>query len=283
MADPENQSANQHTVHEGLADVSRWYSTNLIGIPTALLASTEFNQQPHSITIHGTREAHPSLFRLLNEHGHSQEEAAEVFVHYMDMVFGLEKPDPNAPRPKDRRFHASYLKLLQGWGFDSNSAQGAVLKGWVESRFGLVPTFHKEPLQRFPSPSWMVYLEEKMGSRFHNNCINMQLDALYEYCQWSLLRFGKAGLVRLWRGTNSCEEQIVEGKLRDRVCVMRMNNLLSFSQSAERASEFGDWVLETEIPTCKLLFFPGLLNDRVLNGEGEALVIGGLFQVKASY
>ena len=34
---------------------------------------------------------------------------------------------------------ASYLKLLQGWGLDSNSAAGAVLKGWVESRFGIVP------------------------------------------------------------------------------------------------------------------------------------------------
>ena len=37
-------------------------------------------------------------------------------------------------------------------------AAGAVLKGWVESRFGLVPAFHRQRLQRFPSPAWVRYL-----------------------------------------------------------------------------------------------------------------------------
>ena len=59
----------------------------------------------------------------------------------------------------------------------------------------------------------------------------------------------------------------------------RLNNLVSFSLSPERAEEFGDWVLEAAVPCAKILFYPGLLQNRVLNGEGEALVIGGDFDV----
>lgn len=261
---------------------SRWYSTNMVGVPADLLGSVAFNAHPQPLHIAGTREANAGLFRLLGD-ASDQADAADRFAHYMDAVFGLEKPDPAQPRPAERRFRASYLKLLQGWGFDANSAPGAVLKGWVESRFGMTPSFHKAVLDRYPSPAWTGYLEEKFNSRFHNNCINMQLDVLYEYCQWSLTRFGHAPARTLWRGTNHMEEQILGGSLRSRECIMRLNNLVSFSLDAERASEFGDWVLTTAVPACKLLFFPGLLNDRVLNAEGEALVIGGLYRVEARY
>ncbi|GAA5171972.1 NAD(+)--dinitrogen-reductase ADP-D-ribosyltransferase [Viridibacterium curvum] len=261
---------------------SRWYSTNMVGIPADLVASVAFNEHPQALRIAGTREANAGLFRLLDD-AVDQADAADRFAHYMDAVFGLEKPDPTQPRPRERRFRASYLKLLQGWGFDSNSPQGAVLKGWVESRFGITPSFHKSALDRYPSPAWTGYLEEKFNSRFHNNCINMQLDALYEFCQWSLVRFAHPLCRLMWRGTNHMEEQILSGSLRSRECITRLNNLVSFSLDAERASEFGDWVLKSDVPACKLLFFPGLLNDKVLNAEGEALVIGGLYRVEARY
>ena len=261
---------------------SRWYSTNMVGIPADLVGSAAFNTHPQTLHIAGTREANASLFRLLDA-ATDQQDAADRFAHYMDSVFGLEKPDPALPRPPQRRFRASYLKLLQGWGFDANSAPGAVLKGWVESRFGITPIFHKAPLARFPSLAWTEYLEAKFHSRFHNNCINMQLDVLFEFCQWSCTRFGHARKQTLWRGTNNIEEQILAGSLRERRCAMRLNNLVSFSQSAQRAGEFGDWVLKTEVPASKMLFFPGLLNDKVLNAEGEVLAIGGIFDVEARY
>ena len=54
------------------------------------------------------------------------------------------------------------LVLLQGWGLDANGPAGAVLKGWVESRFGIVPIFHKAPLQRFPSAA-CVRLSSLLG------------------------------------------------------------------------------------------------------------------------
>jgi len=262
-------------------DPVEWYCGNLVGVPTRLLASTVFNANPVALTIHGTRETHPGLFRRL-EACTTQQEAGETFGQYMDLHFGHNLPE-DAEDMAPHRFATSYIELLRGWGFDSNSPQGAVLKGWVESRFGLIPSYHKARLQRFPSPAWVAYLEEKASSRFHNNGINFQLDALYEYCQWSLARFGtsQARCLPLWRGTNDGEEQVVQGSLQVRHCVMRMNNLVSFSASHERAEEFGDWILQTEVPVSKLLFFPGLLADSVLGSEREYLVIGGNYAVRA--
>ena len=266
------------------SDPRRWYSTNLVGVPTGVLASPEYNRHAQPLAITGTRETHPGLFALLAGCADAPA-AADVFEHYMEVAFGLGRPDPDAAPAERRRHRSSYLKLLQGWGIESNDPPGAVLKGWVESRFGLVPTFHKAALGRFPSPAWVAYLEEKAGSRFHNNCINLQIDLLYEYCQWTLARFAPLGPspVRLWRGSNRCEEQVVSGALRARRCVMRMNNLVSFSLTRERAETFGDWILEADVPAPKILFYPGLLRGRVLNGEGEVIAIGGDYDVRTAY
>jgi len=256
-----------------------WYCTNLVGLPSPLLASTAFNRHPRPLCIHGTRATNPGLFRLL-EACREQAEAAEVFQHYMALQFNLTDSRTGANETGYRS--CSYVELLRGWGFDSSSPQGAVLKGWVESRFGLIPVYHGERLERFPSAGWLRYLEEKYNSRFHNNCIQLQLDLLYEYSQWSLARFGTrtARHVSLWRGSNDCECQLVEGHLRDGYCTMRLNNLVSFSWAPETAETFGDWLLRANVPRAKLLLFPGLLADHVLCSEGEYLVIGGLYAVK---
>lgn len=266
-------------------DPQRWYSTNLVGLPAGLIASLEFNRHPQRLSIAGTREAHGGLFRLLPQ-ADCLAAAADIFGHYMQLAFGLGRLADDARGSERRRFHSSYLKLLQGWGFDANSPQGAVLKGWVESRFGLIPNYHKAPLARFPSPAWVQYLEEKHGSRFHNNSIHAQLDLLWEYCQWAAGRFGLPAReqVRLWRGVSRSDGQmLVDGRLERGSCVVRLNNLVSFTTSRERAEEFGDWILEAQVPAAKLLYFPGLLNTRLLTGEGEVLALGGLYRVRASY
>lgn len=267
------------------AEPGRWYTTNLVGLPVGLLGSPAFNAHPQPITIAGVRETHRGLFRLLDNAG-DLPAASAVFRHFMEIVFGLAPPEPGASRNPRGRHRSSYLKLLQGWGLDANSAAGAVLKGWAESRFGLVPTFHKAPLGRFPSPAWITYIEEKGSSRFHNNCIHQQLDLLYEYCQWAIARFGQPArdFLTLWRGVNDFNEQrVIAGDRRDRACVLRLNNVVSFSTSRERADEFGDWILEARVPTVKILFFPGLLPGAPLAGEGEVLVIGGEYEVVARY
>lgn len=277
---------------EGFDQPQRWTSTNLVGVSTAWLASTGFNEQAPELHIAGTRETQPGLFALLDRCD-DLTEAREVFVHYLSIAFGLQATERpaigSAASAEPRRWRGSWRRLLQGWGMDANGVAGAVLKGWVESRFGLVPTFHKAPLAHFPSPAWVAYLEEKTSSRHHSNNIHQQLDLLYEFCQWALARFPlpapqmQGPHVRLWRGSNRVEEQLLQGTLRERRCRVRLNNIVSFSLSPEEASCFGDWVFELLVPCSKLLVFPGLLPGQVLQGEQEVIALGGDYDVVARY
>jgi NAD+--dinitrogen-reductase ADP-D-ribosyltransferase len=266
------------------ADPARWYTTNLVGLPPCVVGGTAFNAHPQPLRIAGVREASAGLFALLQGSADALE-ARELFAHFMSLAFALrEAPGPGTGA---RRWRASYLKLLQGWGLDANGAAGAVLKGWVESRFGIVPAFHKAPLQHFPSPAWTAYLEDKASPRWCNNNVFQQLDLLFEFCQWRLARFAwppaEGRHVRLWRGTTPTGEQVVAGSLRARRCTVRLNNLVSFSLSRAQAGCFGDWVLEAWVPLAKLLFVPGLLATRSLEGEGEVLALGGDYEVEARY
>lgn len=257
------------------------HSTNLVGVPTGLLASSAFNEYPIPLHISGTREAHRSLFERLDTVANATE-ASQVFQDYMTVLFGLE----NTPEPGEkRRYRASYLRLLKDWGFDANSPAGAVLKGWVESRFGLFPSFHKEPLRRFNSVAWLNYVEEKMSSRFHNNSIYMQFDVLYEFCQWSLSRFHAIGKkhMRLYRGSNDLREHQLLQQLEGRQALIRLNNLVSFTSQPDIADEFGDNLIEAEVPLAKILFYNDLLQRHPLRGEAEYLVIGGDYKASMTY
>ena len=271
-----------------------WYSTNLVGLPAPLLASQAFNEHPQPLRIAGTREAHAGLFALL-ERSADLNEAREVFVHYLAIAFGL-RPPTEAERAalgaaEGRRWRSSWRRLLQGWGQDANGPAGAVLKGWVESRFGLVPLFHKAPLGRFPSPAWVGYLEEKAASRHHNNGIHQQLDLLFEFSQWAQQRHPgqPAGTghdehhLLLWRGSTRCDEQLVSGQLRERHCTVRLNSIASFSLSRDEAECFGDWLFKLRVPRCKVLLWPGLLPGPLLQGEQEVLALGGEYAVEAVY
>lgn len=258
------------------------HSTNLIGIPTGLLASADFNDHPLPLHIHGTREANPSLFAMLAKAG-SVAEAGTIFQDYMSVVFGFEEEQRlGVDAMGRRRFRSSYLSLLQDWGFDSNNPQAAVLKGWVESRFGLFPTFHKTPLTGFSTPAWIAYAEEKMSSRYHNNCIFLQLDLLYEFCQLVTARFQLHAdrHVRLYRGVNNFDELCSVERLGPRQMILRLNNIVSFTSRRIIAGEFGTYILEAEVPLVKLLFFNDLLPQHALRGEAEYIAIGGNYRVR---
>ncbi len=247
------------------------HSSNLIGLPTGLLASASFNEFPIPLHIRGTREFHAPLFESLKK-AESPDEAGRIFLEYMNDAFGQE-------RRRARRFHASFLQVLDDWGFDSNGQAGAVLKGWVESRFGLFPTFHKKPIRRFNSPAWLTYVEEKMSSRFNNNEILIQFDLLYEFCQWSMLNFLGTRHLVLYRGTNDMNDLVHDAK----TAIVRLNSLTSFTSKRGIADEFGDTIVEVEVPTVKVLFYNELLKPHTLQGESEYLVIGGDYRVKLSY
>ncbi len=287
-----------------------WYATNLVGVPAWVLGSPAFNRAPRPLHIVGTREAHAGLFKLLAGCDTARD-AAEVFMHYLSLAFGLQADAPVTDPSEARRWRASYIRLLQGWGGDSNGPAGAVLKGWVESRFGLVPCHHKGLLGRFPSPAWIAYLEEKATSRFHSNCILQQLDLLYEYCQWTLARFqpfGSTARITLWRGVqrlgahrtwpddavpvvhaavhavthaatdtaiNTAPQRGAGQGAHPGSRVLRFNNLLSFALDPRQAECFGDTVLKVAVPLVKLLYYPGLLPGVPLTGESEVLALGG--------
>ncbi len=261
------------------------HSTNLVGVSTPLLASQAFNDHPLPLHISGVREMNGSLFEMLGE-AEDLEDAGEAFYKYMIAVFGLEpeQREKHQAGQSVRRYRSSFLRLLKGWGYDSNGSEGAVLKGWVESRFGLFPTFHKGPIT-LSSAGWVAYVEEKMSSRFHNNSIYAQLDLVYEFCQWALAKFAAPGAshLQLYRGLNDFSEHRLVERLDKRRSVVRLNSLASFTSLRDIAECFGDTILETAVPLCKVVFFNTLLPTHPLKGEAEYLVIGGDYTVTAAY
>jgi NAD+---dinitrogen-reductase ADP-D-ribosyltransferase len=262
------------------------HSANLVGIPADLLASSAFNDYPMPLHISGVCEMNRNLFDMLAQ-ASDVREAGEAFACYMMAMFGVDPELREGPRGAGgtRRYRSSFLRLLKGWGYDSNGPEGAVLKGWVESRFGIFPTFHKEVIRRISSGVWTTYVEEKMASRFHNNSIYIQLDLLFEFCQWVLARLAAPGQTHLtlYRGINSFHEHHVVEQIDRHNAVMRLNNLTSFSSDREVADCFGDMILTVRAPVAKVVFFNTLLSSHPLKGEDEYLVIGGEYRVTASY
>ncbi len=280
-------------------------STNLVGLPTKFIASADFQDEPLPMHISGVREMNATLFEMLDR-ASDLADAGEAFMCYMVAMFGLEpeQHDSGGTRPGQRRFRSSFLRLVKGWGYDSNGPEGAVFKGWVESRFGIFPTYHKEPIRRIASGAWTTYVEEKMSSLFHSNAIYTQLDLVYEFCQWALEHFPASRIparvaetrphedprsvvpkdthVRLYRGTNSFDEHLILERIDKSNAVVRLNNLTSFSSDRDVASCFGDIILTVDVPLSKLVFFNTLLSKHALNGESEYLVIGGDYRVTAS-
>lgn len=256
------------------------HSTNLVGRPSAFLASPGFNDAPIALHIWGVREMNPALFAMLDQ-AETLVEAGEAFLAYMVAMFGIDPEQREAAPGSRKRFRSSFLRLIQGWGFDSNGPEGAVLKGWVESRFGILPSFHKEIIADIDGPVWQTYVAERMQSRFHDNAILVQLDLLFEFCQWAISRFAFPGQshVTLYRGINAVDRHGILEQPDKRAAVIRLNNLVSFSSDREVADCFGDRILTTRVPLAKVLFFPGLLPSHLLRGEREFLVLGGAFRV----
>ena len=262
------------------------HSTNLLGRSSEWLASCAFNDNPVPLHIEGVREMNRSLFDMLDQAGELRE-AGEAFTCYMMAVFAIDPEQREKARPSAgrRRYRSSFLRLIEGWGFDSNGPEGAVLKGWVESRFGICPSFHKEIIEHVSTRAWVAYVEEKMSSRFHNNAVWVQLDLLFEFCQCAIGRFAYPGQTHLtlYRGINALDEHGIVERIDKRNAVIQLNNLVSFSSDRSIAGCFGDAILTARVPVSKILFFNGLLSSHPLQGEGEYLAVGGEYRVRAEY
>ena len=252
---------------------------NLCNLPPWVIASRHFNDHPQALSIQGVTEANRFLFNKLDDIV-GREERGQIFSDYLSVKFSLHHGQHHTESAR-KSLRNSYLRFLKGWMMDSNSVEGAVLKGWVESRMGISPTFHNGQITGSDSDAHYRYLIDRTSGSKRSNAINAQLDLLYEYCQYELRRNrSEPFLMTLFRGTNGAtEEQILEN-VSKREQIVRLNNLVSFTDEEERAWEFGSIVWQVQVPAAKIFFFDKLLPTCLLKGEGEYLVIGGEYLVK---
>ncbi len=252
---------------------------NRCNIPPVIVGSLRFQQHPVAIEIDNIATLHADLFRQLNEIEHPQERA-ERFQDYMTVHFVLHQLDEAGATKKSKRRKANYLRMVRGWFFDANSREGAVLKSWVESRFGLLTRFHRGPMHQDDNDNYHRFLYDRSTGLYGTNALEAQLDLLYSYCQYELSRqLPDQTHIRLYRGINRLDEHEVLLKGEDKHDQVLLNNLNSFTSERERADEFGDYILEADIPKEKVMFFANLIPG-CLHGEDEHLVIGGVYEVK---
>jgi len=254
-------------------------SFNNCNLPPWVIASRHFNENPQPLEIQGVKDGNRFLFEKLATI-ESQEERALVFNDFMSVKFQLHHWQDQTDTAK-KSIKNSYLRFLRGWMMDSNSVEGAVLKRWVESRMGINPTYHRARISSIHSQEYFDFSVDVMKGSARTNAIQSQLDILYEYCQFELLRkYPGEKSVLLYRGTYDASEHDVIEQTGKRQQIVRLNNLVSFTSDEERAWEFGSTVWEALVPLSKIFFYNDLLPGSIMKGEGEYLVIGGEYRVR---
>jgi len=276
MRPPEN------LYHQNIAedDSRSSCSLNRCNLSPWIIGSDEFQTNPLQVEIDGARSTDAPLFRRLAIITDA-EERSRLFHDYVSVKFGLnEKVEQHG---KSKSVY-SYVNLLRAWGADSNRQAGAVLKSWVESRFGILATYHNGRLADNAAARAAFTLDRMRGAAKSIGVL-MQLDLLYTFCQDELRRrFPDARCKTLYRGTHDPEEYVIrDQKSQDagrRLTLVQLNNLSSFTSDPEVAWEFGSSAWEVEVPLAKIIFFSGLLPKSLLSGESEHLVLGGYYNVR---
>lgn len=253
-------------------------SLNRCNLSPWIIGSEEFQAHPLPVEIDGVRTTNQGLFRCLEAMPDS-EERSRFFHEYLVTKFNL---DETIVRQGKRRPVFSYLNLLRAWGADSNGPSGALLKSWVESRFGILATYHKGRLADDAEARRNFLVDRTKGAAKSIGAL-MQLDLLYTFCQDELRRrFPGEQFKTLYRGTHDSEEYLVQredpGKSRN--LLIQLNNLSSFSSDPEIAWEFGSSAWEVRVPFAKIIFFSGLLPKSILSGESEHIILGGYYNVR---
>lgn len=253
---------------------------NFISYPPWVVASLDFNEAPSALRLAGVRESNQNFFDLLDGEA-SAMRRGEMLHEYMSVKFALHQWEAyHASARKSLR--NSYIRYLRGWGVDSNSIEGAVLKGWVLSRFGIPPTFHKGLIHGNPFEAHPAFAIDLIKGSARTNAIYSQFDLIFEFCQYELKRRSPYETsLTLYRGTHDPEEyQVLDCQQGRREKVVQLNNISSFTSDREKAWEFGSTVWRVKVPLVKVFFYSELLPDSILKGEDEYLLIGGRYQVK---
>ena len=197
------------TTMDGVERVSeRHLPINLCNLPPWVIASAEFNINPVPVQLAGVRESNRRIFNRQDAMDKAGERG-QVFHDYLDVKFALHQWSTHTGKARSS-LRNSYLRFLCGWGVDSNGVEGAVLKSWVQSRFGVMPTYHRGILQHVDGDEDQRYAIDRMKGHSRGNAIFSQLDLLYEFCQYEIgRRWSGCATVQLFRGTNDPEEHPV--------------------------------------------------------------------------
>lgn len=256
---------------------------NRCNLPAAILGSLTYQKHPVPLLLDGVAELHSGLFDHLDKLSDAGERARAFMLHVSSSFF-LTQPEQVGltENIQHNRTNADYLKMVRGWGFNPDGIEAAVMKGWVESRFGLLQRHHSGPIRDFSGSNYRRYLEMRATGLYGTNALEAQLDLLYSYCQYELHRSQSDSLhLTLYRGVNRVDEYETVAKLSSRRRVVLLNSLSSFTENPERADEFGDYLLTAQVPLSKIFYHTNLLPD-MLSGEEEFVVIGGLYEVNIS-
>jgi NAD+--dinitrogen-reductase ADP-D-ribosyltransferase len=262
--------------------VSARLPINRCNLPASILGSLSYQRHPVPLKLDGVEELHRSLFAALDALP-DPGQRAQLFMTHMTAAFSLDHPEEAGySETAHDRARATYLRLMRGWAFDPDGREGAVLKGWVESRFGLLPRHHGGPIRDFSGDTYRRYLEARSRGLYGSNALEAQLDLLYSYCQHELARQrpGQTHLM-LYRGVNRVADYEVLREVSPSWRVVLLNSLNSFTLERERAGEFGDFILEVQVPLPKVFFTHRLLPG-VLKGEDEFVVVGGVAEMRIS-
>jgi NAD+--dinitrogen-reductase ADP-D-ribosyltransferase len=253
--------------------------TNLCDLPPWEIASRTYNDDPTPLHIQGVRATHRHFFDQLDRL-ETWDERARVYEDYMEVAFHLHQWRREKDPSGRLSLKNSYLRFLRGWLFDANSVEGAVMKGWVESRLGIPPTFHKKRIPAGESEAYLDYMRDRLNGAARTNAILSQLDLLYEFVQYEMTRRApKRRHMTLYRGVYDFAEHEIIARPNLTHAVVRLNNLNSFTRDFERAWEFGTLVIEARVPVSKIFFDGDFLHTGILQGEEEVLVIGGEYDV----
>ncbi len=248
---------------------------NLCNRPPWVIASRHFAEDPQPIEIQGVREGNGFLFRTLDGIA-EPDERARRFDDYLSVKFQLHQWQEQSTASARRSIKNSYLRFLRGWGVDSSSIEGAVLKGWVESRMGIPPTYHRERITGQDTDAFQRYAIDRVRGAAYTNAIHAQLDLVYSFTQYELgRRLPGERWVTLWRGLYDAGTHEVIERTGPSESVVRLNNLCSFTSDCERAWEFGTTVWEARIPIPRIFFVSAHFPRSILKGEHEYLVVGG--------
>ncbi|MFP4080820.1 MAG: NAD(+)--dinitrogen-reductase ADP-D-ribosyltransferase [Ectothiorhodospira sp.] len=253
---------------------------NRCNLPAVILGSLTYQHHPAPLILDGLNDLHRDLWQHLDTLN-DPALRAEDFMAWMRGHFCLDDPAACGLTAPGGREKADYRRLVRGWGFNPDGREAAVIKGWVESRFGLLTRFHRVPLHDpgGESEAHARFMHERTSGLYNTNALEAQMDLLYGFCQYELARrHPERTHLTLYRGINGLEDhEVLARPARDRA-VLLLNNVNAFTRVRERADEFGDYILTARIPMTKVCCFQDLLPG-LLRGEGEHLVLGGVCEV----